>query len=192
MQKKILLTSFDIWLSQQESNSSDDLLLGLAKMASLSHDLKFLHRLPVDVQLASSLVIAKINELQPDYIICCGMAASRSQLSVEVLASSTSILPVESTNSADILPQESRNSPENILQTRVDLEKLLVGTAAVEISYNCGKFVCEGLYYSVLDYLHQSQLSIKCIFVHVPIFNPENLPKIIADFIVIINNLALL
>jgi pyroglutamyl-peptidase len=192
MQKKILLTSFDIWLSQQESNSSDDLLLGLAKMASLSHDLNFLHRLPVDVQLASSLVIAKINELQPDYIICCGMAASRSQLSVEVLASSTSTLPVESTNSADILPQESRNSPENILQTRVDLEKLLVGTAAVEISYNCGKFVCEGLYYSVLDYLHQSQLSIKCIFVHVPIFNPENLPKIIADFIVIINNLALL
>ena len=181
MQKKILLTSFDIWLSQQESNSSDDLLLGLAKMASLSHDLKFLHRLPVDVQLASSLVIAKINELQPDYIICCGMAASRSQLSVEVLASSTSTLPVESTN-----------SPENMLQTRVDLEKLLVGTAAVEISYDCGKFVCEGLYYSVLDYLHQSQLSIKCIFVHVPIFNPENLPKIIADFIVIINNLALL
>ena len=192
MQKKILLTSFDIWLSQQESNSSDDLLLGLAKMASLSHDLKFLHRLPVDVQLASSLVIAKINELQPDYIICCGMAASRSQLSVEVLASRTSTLPVESTNSADILPQESRNSPENMLQTRVDLEKLLVGTAAVEISYDCGKFVCEGLYYSVLDYLHQSQLSIKCIFVHVPIFNPENLPKIIADFIVIINNLALL
>ena len=192
MQKKILLTSFDIWLSQQESNSSDDLLLGLAKMASLSHDLKFLHRLPVDVQLASSLVIAKINELQPDYIICCGMAASRSKLSVEVLASRTSTLPVESTNSADILSQESRNSPENILQTRVDLEKLLVGTAAVEISYNCGKFVCEGLYYSVLDYLHQSQLSIKCIFVHVPIFNPENLPKIIADFIVIINNLALL
>ena len=192
MQKKILLTSFDIWLSQQESNSSDDLLLGLAKMASLSHDLNFLHRLPVDVQLASSLVIAKINELQPDYIICCGMAASRSQLSVEVLASSTSTLPVESTNSADILPQESRNSPENILQTRVDLEKLLVGTAAVEISYNCGKFVCEGLYYSVLDYLHQSQLSIKCIFVHVPIFNPENLPKIIADFILIMNNLALL
>jgi pyroglutamyl-peptidase len=192
MQKKILLTSFDIWLSQQESNSSDDLLLGLAKMASLSHDLKFLHRLPVDVQLASSLVIAKINELQPDYIICCGMAASRSQLSVEVLASRTSTLPVESTNSADILPQESRNSPENILQTRVDLEKLLVGTAGVEISYDCGKFVCEGLYYSVLDYLHQSQLSIECIFVHVPILNPENLPKIIADFIVIINNLALL
>ncbi|MTJ46733.1 peptidase C15 [Dolichospermum sp. UHCC 0259] len=177
MQKKILLTSFDIWLSQQKSNSSDDLLLGLAKMASLSHDLNFVHRLPVDVQLASSRVIAKINELQPDYIICCGMAETRSQLSVEVLARSTSI---------------SINSPENIFQTSVDLEKLLVETAAVEISYDCGKFVCEGLYYSILDYLHQSQLSIKCIFVHVPILNPENSLEIIADFILIMNNLALL
>ena len=181
MHKKILLTSFDIWLSQQKSNSSDDLLLALAKMASLPHDLNFLHRLPVDVQQSSSRVIAKIHDIQPDYIICCGMAASRSQLTVEVFASNTGILP-----------QESINSPENILQTTVDIEKLLVQTAAVEISYDCGKFVCEGLYYSVLDYLHQSQLSIKCIFVHVPILNPENLPKIIADFIVIINNLALL
>ena len=181
MQKKILLTSFAVWLSEQESNSSDDLLLALAKMASLPHDLFFLRRLVVDVQLASSRVIAKINELQPDYIICCGMAASRSLLSVEVFASSTSICP-----------QEFINSPENIFQTTVDLEKLLVGTAAVEISYDCGKFVCEGLYYSVLDYLHRSQLTIKCIFVHVPILNPENLPKIIADFILIINNLALL
>jgi pyroglutamyl-peptidase len=181
MQKKILLTSFNVWLSEQESNSSDDLLLALAKMASLSHDLFFSPHLPVNVQQASSQVIAKINLIQPDYIICCGMAASRSQLSVEVIASSTSILPLESINSL-----------ENILQTTVDIEKLLVGTAAVEISYDCGKFVCEGLYYSVLHYLHQSQLSTKCIFVHVPILNPENLSEIIADFVLIINNLALL
>ncbi|MCE2718282.1 MAG: hypothetical protein ACK6A9_19510 [Dolichospermum sp.] len=48
MQKKILLTSFEIWLSQQESKAND-LLLALAKMASLSHDFNFLHRLSVDV-----------------------------------------------------------------------------------------------------------------------------------------------
>jgi pyroglutamyl-peptidase len=51
------------------------------------------------------------------------MAAIRSPLSVEVIASST-----------NILPQESINSPEQILQTTVDLEKLLVATAAVKIS----------------------------------------------------------
>ncbi|HLO86419.1 MAG TPA: peptidase C15, partial [Nostocaceae cyanobacterium] len=146
MKKRILLTSFDTWLSNQISNSSDDMLIALAKMASTPHNLFYLHRLPVDIQLASSRVIAKIKELEPDYILCCGMAASRQNLTVEALARSTSILPGDTT--------------ENVLQTTIELKKLIAGTAAVEISYDCGKFVCEGLYYSVLDYLQQSQLSI--------------------------------
>ena len=150
-------------------------------MASLSHDLNFLPRLPVDVQLASCRVIAKINDIQADYIIYCAMAASRSQLSIELLVCSTSILPLESINSS-----------ENILRTTVDMEKLLVSTAAVEVSYDCGKFVCEGVYYSILDYLPQFQPSIKCIFVYVPMLNEENLIRIVADFVLIINNLALL
>jgi pyroglutamyl-peptidase len=193
MQKKILLTSFDTWLSEQPSNSSDDLLLELAKMADISHDLTFLRLLPVDVEVASSRVIAKINELQPDYVICCGMAASRQNLSVEVISSSETI------QSTDI---KFRNSPENfrqtigqtigetILQTIVNIEQLIAGTQAVEISYDCGKFVCEGLYYSVLDYLNQSQLPIPCIFIHVPILHQENLISIVDDFVLIMNNLV--
>ncbi|MEA5618696.1 peptidase C15 [Cronbergia sp. UHCC 0137] len=183
MQKKILLTSFHTWLSDQQSNSSDDLLLELAKMASVTHDLHFLHRLPVDVALASSQVIAKINQLEPDYIICCGMAASRQQLSVEVIAS---ILSGESTD------KELIDQPEIFLQTTVDIKQLVAGTSAVEISYDCGKFVCNGLYYSVLDYLRQSQSSTPAIFIHVPILHPENLIGMIADFVLMINNLALL
>jgi pyroglutamyl-peptidase len=170
MTKTILLTSFDTWLDEQQSNSADDLLLELAKLASISHHLTFLRLLPVDVQLASSRVIAKIKQLQPDYVICCGMAQSRTLLSVEAVAERS----------------------ETVLQTSVNLAELVVGTAAVEISYDCGKFVCEGLYYSVLDYFQQSQLSIPCIFVHVPVLNQENLNSILTDFVLIINKLALL
>lgn len=170
MKKRFLLTSFDIWLSEQVSNSSNDLLLEVAKLDSLSHDFTFLHQLPVDVQLASAGVIAKINELQPDYIICCGMAAKRTQLSVELCAS----------------------YQESILYTDIDLEQLVAGTKAIEISYDCGKFVCEGLYYSVLDYLRQFQLTTRCIFVHVPVLHSENLLSILEDFLLIINKLALL
>jgi pyroglutamyl-peptidase len=170
MAKTILLTSFEIWLSDQLSNSSDDLLLEVIKLDSLPHDLKFLRRLPVDVHLASSQVIPKISELQPDYIICCGMAASRTKLSLEAVAS----------------------CEENILPTPVNLEKLVAGTTAIEISHDCGKFVCNGLYYAVLNYLCQNQLATPCIFVHVPVLNSENLPVVLADFLLIINNLALL
>lgn len=69
MKKRILLTSFDIWLKDQQSNSSDDLLLEVTKLELIPHDLIFLRHLPVDVQLASERVIQKINAIQPDYII---------------------------------------------------------------------------------------------------------------------------
>ncbi|MEH2468309.1 MAG: hypothetical protein V7K23_32600 [Nostoc sp.] len=49
------------------------------------------------------------------------MAASRTQLSVQAGASCKEI----------------------ILQTEVDLEKLVVGALAIQISHDCGKFVCE-------------------------------------------------
>jgi pyroglutamyl-peptidase len=156
MKKRILLTSFDTWLSDQQSNSSDDLLLEVTKVDSILHDLKFLRLLPVD-------------ELQPDYIICCGMAASRQRLSVEMGASQGEIS----------------------LQTVIDLPKLLSGTVATDISNDCGKFVCEGLYYAVLDYLQENQLTTRCIFVHVPVLNQENLVVMLADFLLIIHNLAL-
>ena len=169
MKKRILLTSFDIWLKDQQSNSSDDLLLEVTKVNLIPHDLSFLRLLPVDVQLASTQVIEQINAIQPDYIICCGQAGSRTKLSVEAVAS----------------------RGESILQTEVDLEKLVAGAAAIEISHDCGKFVCESLYYSVLDYLSQNQLRARCIFVHVPVLNQENLMGILADFVLIINKLAL-
>ncbi|MDZ8137676.1 MAG: peptidase C15 [Nostoc sp. DedQUE04] len=169
MKKRILLTSFDIWLKDQQSNSSDDLLLEVSKLELIPHDLTFLRQLPVDVQLASTQVMEKIKAIQPDYIICCGMAASGTQLSVEAVASCGEI----------------------VLQTEVDLEKLVAGAAKIQISYDCGKFVCEGLYYSVLDYLSQNKLTARCIFVHVPVLNQENLMEILADFVLIINKLAL-
>lgn len=169
MNKRILLTSFDTWLTEQQTNSSDDLLLEVAKLDSLPHDLTFLRRLPVDVGLASECVIAKIQELQPHYIICCGMAAKRTQLSVEVAAS----------------------CGDQILYTGVDVENLVSGAMGIDISHDCGKFVCEGLYYSVLDYLRQGELAIPCIFVHVPVLHQENLVAMLADFLLIIHKLAL-
>jgi pyroglutamyl-peptidase len=170
MKKRILLTSFDIWLPHQQSNSSDDLLIEVGKLNSLAHDFTFLRQLPVDVQLASSQVQTKIDELKPNYIICCGMAESRKKLSVEKIASYA----------------------ENILQTTVDLEQLVAEATAIEISHDCGKFVCEGLYYSVLDYLRQHQLAVPCIFVHVPVLTEENFGGIFADFLLIVDKLALL
>ncbi|WP_088239517.1 peptidase C15 [Calothrix rhizosoleniae] len=175
MKKRFLLTSFETWLPHQRSNSSDDLLIELSKLNSISHNLNLLRLLPVDIELASSQVLERIAELQPDVIICCGMAESRLLLTVEFQARKTFI-----------------DGEENVLPTKVDLEQLVLGISSVEISHDCGKFVCEGLYYSVLDYLQQHHRQIPCIFVHVPILTRENLPIMLADFLLIVDGMATL
>ncbi|MEG4271701.1 peptidase C15 [Microcoleus sp. M2_B4] len=167
MTAKILLTSFDTWLPHQKSNSSDDLLAKISQIESLPA-LTFLRKLPVDFQLAPNLAIAQINQLQPDTIICCGMAESRQKLTVESCACCDS----------------------DILKTAVNIEPLVADLAATEISHEAGKFVCEALYYAVLKHICDSQIAAKCIFVHVPILTDKNIDNIVTDFLLILRRLT--
>ena len=169
MTNKILLTSFDTWLPHHKSNSSDDLLAKISQIQSLPYSLTFLQKLPVDSELAPNLAIAQINQLQPDTIICCGMAESRQKLTVESCACSN----------------------KDILKTAVNLEHLIADLAATEISHEAGKFVCEAVYYAVLKHLADSQMTAQCIFVHVPILTPDNTDKIVGDFVSIVNRLTI-
>lgn len=165
MHEKILLTSFQTWMPHQTSNASDDLLELVAKSDSTS--LTFLRQLPVNVSEAASRVISQIEELQPKAIICCGMAECRQILTVESCACGEGL----------------------DYRTSVDLDKLVAALSVTEISHDAGKFVCEGLYYEVLKYL-SCQFNIPCIFVHVPVLTAENLPSILADFLVIIERIG--
>ncbi|NEP14517.1 MAG: peptidase C15 [Symploca sp. SIO2C1] len=170
MPRKLLLTSFQTWLPHQTSNSSDDLLENISQHESSSHSLSYLRQLPVNILQASNRVIAKIENLRPDSILLCGMAEKRTQLTVESCAT----------------------CGDALLKTSVDLNQLMAGLAATEISDDAGKFVCEGLYYQVLKHLQGRNFKMNCIFVHVPLLTPDNSDSVVADFNVLLNKLALL
>ncbi|MEB3829287.1 pyroglutamyl-peptidase I family protein [Phormidium sp. CCY1219] len=171
MNQTILLTSFNVWRSHQPSNSSDDLLelvAGIAPSGICPQSLTFLRKLPVDFQLAPELAIATVTQMQPDIIICCGMAESRSRLSIE---------------------SRARNG-ERTLYTPVDLDRLVSRLCDTDISHDAGNFVCEALYYALLRHLSRQGFLTKCIFVHVPRLTPENTNCIMADFLTIIQTLS--
>lgn len=168
MTAKILLTSFDTWLPHQKSNSSDDLLAQISLDKSLPYSLAFLRKLPVDSELAPNWTIAKINQFQPDIIICCGMAESREKLTIESCAC----------------------CDRDLLKTAVNLEQLVADLPTIKISHDAGKFVCEALYYGVLKHISDSQIATQCVFVHVPILNTENADEIVACFLLIMHGLA--
>lgn len=166
---KILLTSFDTWMPHQKSNASDDLLGKISQGDFFGDSLILLRKLPVDPEAAPKEAIAKINQVQPDAVICAGMAEIRQKLTVESQAF----------------------SGESCRKTSVNLSQLIAGLPNTEISDDAGKFVCEALYYAVLNYLQtQAKSPIPCIFVHVPLLHPENMEAIAADFLAIVQRLT--
>lgn len=161
MKTKILLTSFQTWLPHQKSNSSDDLLAAIAKLEYSDYfSLLFLRKLPVDVELATERVISKIEAVEPEVIICCGMAEKRDRLTIE----------------SNALCQNE------CLYTSVDLVELVGKLMIAEISHDAGKFVCEGLYYQILKYIQSQNKNIYCVFIHVPLLNNNSLNLIQRDF----------
>lgn len=170
MKTKILLTSFQTWLPHQKSNSSSDLLAKIQKLDYLAYaDLSFLSNLPVDIELASQKVISEAEKIQPDVIMCCGMAEKRNKLTIE-------------SNAA---------YQNECLYTSINLEELNKKLMVTEISHDAGKFVCEGLYYRVLKYIQLPNKNSRCLFVHVPILENNNLDSILRDFHFMILKLAL-
>jgi pyroglutamyl-peptidase len=163
---KILLTSFSTWLEHQKSNSSDDLLQAISDR--VNYNCHYLHSIPVDFELAPKVTIAKIQAIQPDVIICCGMAESRQNLSIE----------------------SNGKFQSEILRSCLNLDSLLEGTIATEISHDAGNFVCNYLYYSILKYLEIHQLNQPCVFVHVPVLTSANLDLIVSDFLCILDRIA--
>lgn len=162
---KILLTSFDIWQSYHKSNSADDLLNIVWQQESLPHDLFFLRKLPVCFETAPKMVIQEIDKIQPELIICCGMAESREILTIESQA----------------------RGKNDTLKSNIELTNLVNGLKFCQISNDAGQFVCERLYYEVLRYIVDRELTSKCLFVHVPILTDQNREKILTDFLAIIS-----
>ncbi len=161
---KLLFTSFQTWRSYQKSNSSDDLLQVLIDRGLLTEHY-FLRQIPVDFAIAPQQVIAKIEQLQPDRMICCGMAEARSRLSLE----------------------SNGKCESEILKTPFNLERLLMGTVSTEISHDAGDFVCNHLYYSILKHLEQSTCA--CLFVHVPVLTFNNLDVVTQDFLTVVDRI---
>ncbi|MBE9117735.1 peptidase C15 [Lusitaniella coriacea LEGE 07157] len=168
MQTQILLTSFQTWLPHQHSNSSDDLLGAIESQLFPNFSLRFLRQLPVDIEKSSRRAIAQIDRTHPNAILCCGMAETRNTLTVESTA--------------------WRGNKS--LQTTLSLDSIVANLSATEISHDAGKFVCEGLYYEVLNHIQHKQLPISCLFIHVPLLTPHNFSMISADFCQLLDRVA--
>jgi pyroglutamyl-peptidase len=168
MHHDILITSFTTWKAHHTSNAADDLLQRLIEEteATFHH----LRKIPVDFETAPRHVLERFNTLRPRVVVCCGMAEERTRLNVE----SQAVLE------------------ERILSTGIDLERLTTGLLMTEISDDAGGFVCNTLYFRVLEHLQGQEREHHCLFIHVPVLTEENAQALTEDFKTIIERLAMI
>lgn len=162
-----LLTSFTTWKPHQKSNSSDDLLERIGQYYSHPERLSLLRKLPVHSQQAIAKTLLSLHREQPVWVLCCGMAEKRDRLSIE----------------------SNATQGDKILRPAIDLERLISGLDRVYISHHAGRFVCEDLYYGVLNEIKTLNLPTRALFIHVPILHPENEQTIISTFVEILHRL---
>jgi len=161
----MLLTSFETWLPHQPFNSSDTLLEKLNDrwQAGLSNPpcpYRLLRQLPVDSARAMERIETALGEMSvdempleqtvPRLVVCCGMAEKRQTLDLEWQAF-----------------QEGHS-----LQTPLQLNALAEGLEPVALSWDAGRFVCNSVYYRVLNLLMLAYPNTVGLFVHVPLLPP--------------------
>ncbi|MBD0334643.1 MAG: peptidase C15 [Cyanobacteria bacterium Co-bin13] len=165
----ILITSFAPWKAYQRSNASDDLLASLQQRQELPDNAILMRQVPVNFHLAPCHIIAKLVELRPAVVVCCGMAEKRQRLSLEL----------------------NGCCEEKVLKTALNLSDLMAGTRLTEISHCAGTYVCNHLYFKVLEFIQQTRCSTQALFIHVPPLNLLNQEFIAADFTLILRRLSL-
>ncbi|MEO1095891.1 MAG: peptidase C15 [Cyanobacteria bacterium J06638_28] len=163
----LLLTSFAPWRAHQLSNTSDDLLALLQSRGQIPEDTVLLRQLPVHFQLAPTEVISTLVTAKPAVVVCCGMAETRTHLTLE---------------------RYGRFEGEH-LATSLDLTQLAAGTYWTDISEDAGDYVCNYLYFRLLAYIQKSNLPTYGLFVHVPLLTPENQELIAYDLALMLRQL---
>ncbi|MDJ1184080.1 hypothetical protein [Roseofilum casamattae] len=170
MTLRFLLTSFTTWECHQKTNSSDDLLHRVSQCHPSPETLILLRKLPVESETAIAQTQDYMNRYHPSWVLCCGMAEPRDRLSIE----------------------SNARKGKNTLRSQIDLEQLIDGLDNIYISHDAGKFVCEDLYYGILETIQIQKLNTRTLFIHVPILHPQNETTICNAFLQLLHRLETL
>lgn len=139
----------------------------MAAAHQLPQNTVWLSQVPVNYQTAPIQVLGEIYRCRPRAVVCCGMAEKRVCLSLE----------------------QQAKKQKNYLQTQLDLTDLLADTRFSEVSYDAGDYVCNHLYYSVLEAIDSGKIDTSCLFVHVPMLTAHTWPLVQSDLSAVLKKL---
>lgn len=185
---KILLTGFDPFGGERINPSWE--AIKNANINIIGVDI-FKLELPTEF-IRSSLELKKmIKEIQPDAVLLFGQAGGRNNITIEKVA--INYRNSLSSDNANFTPKNeaiSSNGADGYFSTlpiELLLQRLKEANIPSSVSYSAGTFVCNSLFYSLMELINNSGSEIKGGFIHVPYISEQvidkNLPSMSLDML---------
>lgn len=169
--KKVLITGFDPF-GENLVNPSAEVVE--ATRAAFSH--LDVHKLILPTVFEKSLAILKKEAffLNPDYIICFGLNEKASEVNLEVVAHNLNDARIADNEGNCPVKEVIFEGGEATLDSTLPLteieDALLAAQIPVAISRDCGRFVCNHVFYGIRHIIEEKGMRAKAGFVHLPSF----------------------
>lgn len=176
--KKVLITGFDPFDGEtinpawEAVKQIDETMEGISIVKL---------QIPTAFKKAGQRVIEKIEEENPDVVICVGQAGGNYQIDVERVAINIADARIADNDGYQPMDEAIQTEGENAYFSSFPVRKIVeaikaVGTPA-GVSNTAGTYVCNYVLYSLLHYIQNSGKDIKGGFIHVPYLPEQVLSK---------------
>ncbi|MBP3758495.1 MAG: pyroglutamyl-peptidase I [Firmicutes bacterium] len=166
--KKLLMTAFEPF-GGEDINASQEVLKRLPDQIGEWKIVKL--TVPVVFGDAAASVIAQASEIQPDAIISLGQAAGRSKVTPEYVAINFKNARIPDNSGNQPLREKiSEIGPAAYFSTLpvFEMAEAITGNGLPgEVSFTAGTYVCNDLFYSLLDHFSGTGTGID--FIHLPL-----------------------
>ena len=128
--------------------------------------------LPVEYGTSGGLLVEWLHELRPERVICCGLAAASSAVRVETIAFNLDDSPFP--DNAGIVRENvyiCATAPASLRAT-LPVERIITDCSArgipIESSNDAGRYVCNHVFFRLMNELREARLPIAAGFIHLP------------------------
>ncbi|WP_210364031.1 pyroglutamyl-peptidase I [Bacillus sp. REN3] len=171
---KILISGFEPF-GKMSINPTEELLKDAERFSAKNREVSTI-LLPVHFDECADKLIHKMNEVKPDIVISCGLAAGRTAITPERIG-----INIKDTGSGNPYPDNKGKVPSDepidihgpdglfaTLPIRQIVKNLNDEDIPAAISNSAGTFICNNTLYAVLNHIRKNSLPIKAGFIHFP------------------------
>ena len=128
--------------------------------------------LPVVYDKCADALYALLDEHQPDCVLCLGQAAGREGISIEHAAVNVKASSIPDNAGVTFSGEKIAENGAESLPSNLPLKELTGALREVgiptKISYSAGTYVCNNLFYHLMQYASEHARRMLCGFIHIP------------------------